>query len=147
MKVSYEEYRKASNEYWRDYVFVEENSEEKDKCLETIMLYQKQNRFNPFKFLDGQYRDHIKYGKLIKNCIKITLTSLVLHLPGMMLIFYNKNFALLYIFTIILSLIPFVIAEIYKLKYEKIKEDYDYQKKYNPNFYREQKLKRVLNGL
>ena len=146
MKVSYEEYRKASNQLWRNFMF-EETSEEKDKCLETMRLYQKQNRFNPFKFLDGQYRNHIKYGKLIKNCTKITLSSLFLHIPAMSLLFYNKNFALLYIFTIILSLVPFIIAEICKGKYEKYKEEYDYKKKYNPNFIREQKLKRLINGI
>jgi len=45
-----------------------------------------------------------------------------------------------------LVLTMLILHNVYESKYTKHKEEYDYQKKYNPNFERQQKLERIING-
>jgi len=48
-----------------DYPGAPENTPEEEKQIskwkETIQLYRKQNRFNPYKFIDAQYKGYMNY--------------------------------------------------------------------------------------
>lgn len=153
-RVSYDEFEKASRFYWMkvwgaDYPGSSNETKEKiSKCKETIRLYRKQNRFNPYKFIDAQYKGYIDYGKKARLTAKIMFTLLFFQTLSVIFIGFWQDIAAV----IMLSFMPVILVLLFmnmkmQSKYEKARDEYDYQKKYNPNFEREQKLKRILKNV
>jgi hypothetical protein len=102
-------------------------------------LYRKQNRFNPFSFLDHRYKNYIECGKIARIWAKIVFISIFLFIPILFThIIISSSFFIFFMVSIILS-------QYYDNKYESHKDQYYFEKKTNPNFYRKQKLKRILN--
>lgn len=148
-RITYYEYEKSvikifmnfTNEYNND----EYNNDELKKCRNIVNLYKKQNRFNPYTFIYRMYKSYLPYGKTCIIIDKLQFTILFLLLGLIPFIAFFKIIAYVVLFFIPVILIFMFLSQKYGKKYKKVKEEYNYQKKYNPNFERKQKLKRILN--
>lgn len=143
-KLSYSEFEYAYNKSWdllsrmyfpnRSPVDIAEYEKYKTICD----LYRKQNRFNPFNFLDHRYKNYIEYGKVTKIWFKLLFGCLLLYIP----ILFTITIVIICFFIFLIVCLFF--SQYYDNKYEKHKDQYYFEKRTNPNFYRKQKLKRIL---
>lgn len=139
-RIIYSEFEKANKKCWGllyNYLLNGDNLVEYRKNKTICDLYKKQNRLNLFCFLEPRYKDYIKYGKKTKFYCKSVLLSPLLLIP----IFAYPMMYLIFLFIFGISIISYTYCD---YKYEISDDEYNFQKKYNPNFEREQKLKRIL---
>jgi len=144
-KVTYDKYDKASRIVYNNFLMGHNMDTKEIKDAKIICdLYKKQNRLNPFSFLEHEYNNHIKYGKVCKSLKKLILSSMFL-LPLLFIGYWYKPFALVFgVLLMLMLVVPTLLGTLYyddryeieKLKYKKAKSD--------PNWEREQKLKKIL---
>jgi len=144
-KVTYTEYKKALDYWWKHQWLPTSTKSKYEKAKETLGLYKKQNRFKPLtKFLNTEFNPHIKYGKFCRFLFRSIMYGLILVLISQLMLFVSKSF---FAYVIISSLpititsLMFYIRYEYKYQVEKIKYE---EAKTNPNWEREQKLKKIL---
>jgi len=110
-------------------------------------IFWKSNSSQKLKTSVFSLTDHIKYGKRVRIIGKLMFSLLFLQLLCTIFIPIFKDIAIF-----MLSLMPVILVLLFmnmkvQLKYHDAKDEYDYQRKYNPNFEREQKLKRILKNV
>lgn len=145
-RIKYQDFANANQKLWMNtlnpYRLSNEDFERYDKICK---LYRKQNRFNIFSQFNGMYKEYIPYGKKCLNVSKFLLSFLILLTLCLILMIFYKFMAIP-----MLCMMPFLIILIFLQqswheKYETNERNWEYNKKYNPNFERERKLKRILN--
>lgn len=149
-RIKYYEFEKASRKIWMNWSTVMINdkdrlSDEEFKKYDKICkLYRKQNRFNIFKVFDGMYKNFLPYGKKCLIASKSLLSILILLMLCLFIIPFYQNISLVMLCMMPPLLVILVLQQNWDSKYKKSERDWEYEKKYNPNFERQQKLKRIL---
>ena len=55
-KIKYSQYKKAARIAWHDWIMVQDkNTDEVKNARKICRLYEKQNKYNPFSFLEPMY--------------------------------------------------------------------------------------------
>lgn len=150
-KITQQEYILHKDKFWREYVWnIDKYCEEILESQRIIKLYEKQNRFNIFNFLNLKYDSNLKYGRLIKNCKKITMISAFFYIIFLCLMLINNKSQIMAIFGIIIIIslaISLILPEIYDKKYDDVKMKHDEKIRrleIDLNFRRQEKLKRII---
>ena len=147
MKVNYDEYRNAVNNYYFDeYFFVKKISiKDKNKYKEIIDLYKKQNKYNIFRFLDERYFGDTKYGSKALFFSKSVFITLFLYFLVIIYLILGHYFNYqIYFPLIIIATVIFIISLILYQKYDFLFDDEKYKPKKTFKETRIAKMKNIL---
>jgi len=153
MKITTEQYLKASRrntENWMDKAIGKPYDEKIYSKNQSITdKYNKQTRFNLFKFLNIRYSPGLKSGKKANFWAKMMFVSLFLYVPIIILValkIFSLFISIPTTIGIILSLLLYVL---YDTKYDTERMYFSYIEKDEgkmKQYIREQKLKRILKN-
>jgi hypothetical protein len=149
-RIKYYEFEKANKKLWLNCGgFLNDEHklsvEDCERYHNICRLYRKQNRFNIFSIFDRMYKDFLPYGKKCLFVSKLQLTILLSLILWMALIPFYKFFAFFVLCMLPPLLVVIILQQNWDSKYKESERDWEYEKKYNPNFERQQKLKRILS--
>jgi hypothetical protein len=144
-RIKYQDFVNANQKLWMNWTRCDSyrlSNEDFERYDKIYKLYRKQNRFNIFSIFNGMYKEHLPYGR---KCLNVSKILLSVYICIIAMLFFYKFMAIPMLCMMPLLMFLIFLKLHWHSKYETVKRNWDYNKKYNPNFEREQKLKRVLN--
>jgi hypothetical protein len=120
MKITFDEYKHAYNMYYFDLYLSQNNSEkDKEKYKSIILLYNSQNKYNIFRFLDERYFDDNKYSKkalFFSKSVFITMFIYIITILYLIIGHYMKYN--IYFPSVIITTILFIISLLLYQRYD-----------------------------